>query len=314
LTTEPDQLLPNPDTIRVFQGREEIRKVAFRSCQEIQEQMDGCYDHTHPYVLFADDESHKVILDLIGREIRLRYLTQVTKHNLPYCKKMIDDGMDVRHLDGVKGNFSIVDRTYCVLYTIQAEGQEPTQLLVTNSKSFVEQQQHFFEILWRTAIPAEKRIKELEREQKIKNEFIEEIADQLKVRKVCDDLVLSTTGELLIVSPSQEIMESIIEVTRKKSGVKVRILEPIDKLEEMKKILKEDLPIEIRYFLNSSSIRPNVTILLSEGTLSLSIEIKENMKANFYEMIKSATYTNSESIVWTHTSIFETLWMQSKIP
>jgi len=298
LTTEPDQLLPNPDTIRVFQGREEIRKVAFRSCQEIQEQMDGCYDHTHPYVLFADD---------IG-------FNWETKHNLPYCKKMIDDGMDVRHLDGVKGNFSIVDRTYCVLYTIQAEGQEPTQLLVTNSKSFVEQQQHFFEILWRTAIPAEKRIKELEREQKIKNEFIEEIADQLKVRKVCDDLVLSTTGELLIVSPSQEIMESIIEVTRKKSGVKVRILEPIDKLEEMKKILKEDLPIEIRYFLNSSSIRPNVTILLSEGTLSLSIEIKENMKGNFYEMIKSATYTNSESIVWTHTSIFETLWMQSKIP
>ena len=131
----------------------QIRKVAFRSCQEIEKQMDGCSDHTHPYVLFADNESHSVILDLIRRGIRLRYLTQVIKNNLPYCKKMVEDGMEVRHLNGVKGNLSIIDKTYCVLYTIRAEGHEPTQVLVTNSISFVEQQQHFFEILWRTAIP-----------------------------------------------------------------------------------------------------------------------------------------------------------------
>lgn len=29
LTTKPEPLLPNPDTIRVFHGREEIRKVGF---------------------------------------------------------------------------------------------------------------------------------------------------------------------------------------------------------------------------------------------------------------------------------------------
>lgn len=100
---------------------------------------------------------------------------------------------------------------------------------------------------------------------------------------------------------------------RSNADVRVRILGTIDKLENVRQLENEGLPLEIRSLVNCSSIRPNVTILLSDGTLSLSIEIKENMKGNFYEIIKSATYSNSESIVWTHTSIFETLWMQSKI-
>jgi hypothetical protein len=94
--------------------------------------------------------------------------------------------------------------------------------------------------------------------------------------------------------------------------VKVRILGSENKLENLNQILKDDLPIEIRYYMSYSSIQPNVTILLFDGTQSLSIEINENMNGSFYEVIKSATYSNSESIVWTNTSIFETLWVQSK--
>lgn len=276
--------------------------------------MDGCYDHTAPYVLFAHNKSHEAILELVTRKIRLRYLTQVIRENLSYCKKMVDDGIDVRHLDGVKGNFTIVDSTYCVLYTIQAEGQEPTQVLVTNSKSFVEQQQHFFDILWNNAIPAGERIKQLEKENEVKHEFVETISDQLKVRNICEDLILSTKKELLIIFPFQEIMVPLTQVLRKTKGVSVRLLESIDRFEDSKQLLlKNEVPIEIGYFMNDSNIRPNVTILVSDETLSLSIEVKENMKGNFYEIIKSATYSNSASIVWTHASIFETLWLQSEI-
>jgi hypothetical protein len=52
---------------------------------------------------------------------------------------MLDDGIEVRRLDGIKANFAIVDKTDCIIYSVQAEGQEPMQIIATNTKSFVEQ-------------------------------------------------------------------------------------------------------------------------------------------------------------------------------
>jgi two-component system sensor histidine kinase VicK len=40
--------------------------------------------------------------------IKLRYITEITKRNLPYCKVLMQTG-EFRHMDGIKGNFSIVD-------------------------------------------------------------------------------------------------------------------------------------------------------------------------------------------------------------
>jgi two-component system, OmpR family, sensor histidine kinase VicK len=174
--------LPEPHTMKVIHGTENIREAALRALRDIKEQMDGCSDPTAPYVLFATKEAHEGILELIRRGIKLRYLTQVLKSNIQYCKNMLDDGIEVRHLDGVKGNFTIVDKTDCILYSVQSEGQEPMQIIITNTKSFVEQQQLFFDNLWSKAISAQKRIKELEREHGATDEFVETISDPLKIK------------------------------------------------------------------------------------------------------------------------------------
>jgi hypothetical protein len=42
-------------------------------------------------------------------------------------------------------------------------------------------------------------------------------------------------------------------------------------------------------------------------------ELKDDTKDNFYEAVRSATYSNSESIVWTHVFISENLWLQAEI-
>ncbi|HEY9388127.1 MAG TPA: hypothetical protein VIP70_13885 [Nitrososphaeraceae archaeon] len=54
---------------------------------------------------------------------------------------------DLHHLDGVKGNFGIADgRDYGGGTSVQ-EAHVPTQLIRSNIKPFVEQQQYFFETL-----------------------------------------------------------------------------------------------------------------------------------------------------------------------
>ncbi|MGB6593148.1 MAG: hypothetical protein WBE68_16745, partial [Candidatus Nitrosopolaris sp.] len=42
------------------------------------------------------------------------------------------------------------------------------------------------------------------------------------------------------------------------------------------------------------------------------LELKDDTKDNSPEPIRLATYSNNKSTVWTHTSIFETLWIQSE--
>jgi hypothetical protein len=76
--------------------------------------------------------------------------------------------------------------------------------------------------------------------------------------------------------------------------------------------LKVNEKIDVQ-FLDKTSWQSNVTTLTVDGKFSLEVEIKDDTKDNSSEAIGLATYSNSVSIVWTHTSIFETLWTQATL-
>jgi two-component system, OmpR family, sensor histidine kinase VicK len=177
-------LLPKPDMIEVLHGQENIIKTTLIGFQDIEKQLDGCFDHTGPSAIFADEEGTiwNALLGLMRRGIKLRYLTQITKDNISYCKEMAKERLEVRHLDGVKGNFGISDRRDCMIYAIQKEGHPPTQIIFTNVKSFVEQQQYFFDMLWNKAIPSDQKIREIE--EGIVPEFIHTIETSMKYKNL----------------------------------------------------------------------------------------------------------------------------------
>ena len=96
--------------------------------------------------------------------MKFRYVTEITKDNLSYCKEMLKFS-EIRHLDGVKGNFEVCDeKEYVAATTLQsANKQQPMpQLIYSNVKEVVEQQQYIFDTLWSRAIPSEQKIKEIE--------------------------------------------------------------------------------------------------------------------------------------------------------
>lgn len=96
--------------------------------------------------------------ELKERGIRLRFIAEITKDNIVDCKELMKT-CELRHLDEVKGNFGISDGIYYGASVKGTESFNPPLLIASTIRAFVEQQQYFFDMLWRKAIPAKQRIK-----------------------------------------------------------------------------------------------------------------------------------------------------------
>ena len=62
---------------------------------------------------------------------------------------MVDE---LRHLDGIKGNFYISDLEYFTPATLHAKGKPASQIIYSNVKEIVEHEQYIFDTLWDRAI------------------------------------------------------------------------------------------------------------------------------------------------------------------
>ena len=241
--------------------------------------------------------------------------------------------VELRHLDEVKGNFSILDgsiyeATMIGNFLIPTEVSIPTapkknkndqetelltQSIYSSVKAFVGQQQYFFDMLWKKAIPAKQRIKEIEEDQK--REYIETIRDPAETLHLIHNTISSATEEIMIMFPTMRSFqvyesEGILNLLRRQleSGTIVRIL-----------LSEKDRPPQEVWQENSSF--PNLqiqytdqlpasklTMIIVDNELSLVIEEKK-----YEDPIGIAAYSNSESTVLSYASIFENLWIQSEI-
>ena len=125
-------------------------------------------------------------MDIRKRNGKIRALTEITKENIAYCKELMLIVDELRHLDGLKGGLA-VNETECMATTILQEGKPLTQVIYSNVKEIVEQQQYLFDIIWSKGIPAKQRMKEIE--EGLKREFIDIIQDPVETEKVTFQLL-----------------------------------------------------------------------------------------------------------------------------
>jgi two-component system sensor histidine kinase VicK len=111
-------------------------------------------------------------MEALKRGVKIRIITEVTKDNIEHCKEGMKYVSELRHMDGISGTFVVGDKHY--LSNIVAENIGSFQCVHSNIKSFVDQQKYIFENLWRNAIPATEKIKEL---QKNENEEFSQIVN-----------------------------------------------------------------------------------------------------------------------------------------
>lgn len=292
------------------------------------------------------------------RGVNFRYITEVTNDNISYCKEL-SEFAEVRHLDGIKGNFEVSKGNrlraakggeYIAAASLQ-EAEPIAQVIYSNVREIVEQEQFVFDTLWNKAIPFQVRLKEIE--EGIKRESIEIIIDPKQALEAESRLLDSAKEEIQMIFSTVNtflLQERQIGITQKLSklstqGVKVRILTPIDNgVKELISDLKNQSKrykksnsngtnnvnnsnnnhngnsisntnsnsiIDIQNIEPSSSI--NAKIIIVDKQDSLAMEIKDGMKDSLDDTIGLSTLSNSKSTVTSYSAIFENLSKQNQL-
>jgi two-component system, OmpR family, sensor histidine kinase VicK len=83
----------------VIYSVEEIINRELEAFPGVGDRIDACYDHTGPSALVPTEPIWKALAELAKRGIRLRYITDITKGNISYCREMMKY-FEIHHLDG----------------------------------------------------------------------------------------------------------------------------------------------------------------------------------------------------------------------
>src|SRR5712691_9914237 len=147
--SDPDT---NSEIMQIITGAENITEFNVQHYATTKVKIDACFDNIFPSIIASDERIKNGMTDLVDRGIKLRLVTEITKENINYCKEIMKIS-EIRHLEGVKGNFGIIDEIEYNMHIIHQELQAPTQMVYCNVKSSVEAQQFLFNTLWNKAIP-----------------------------------------------------------------------------------------------------------------------------------------------------------------
>ncbi len=301
-----------------------------------EKRLNSCIDKLGPSILIATEPVKNALIDLKERGIQIKYITEITRDNLQYCKQLAKIVGEMRHLSGVKGYFAVTEFSYIGTATNQEAIPVP-QLIFSTVKAFVEQQQYFFDMLWSKSIPAKQRIKEIE--EGVTPPFIETIYDPDEIRKIELDLLRGAKNEVLMILPSSAAFEhhkkeGLLQLLKEKvdkQKSKVRILSRLDdKDTETDWLNKEDnfAPNQLRIKDHLSTEEENFTLqvmdddqqqtklitIIVDKSRSLVFELRDNITDdNFWKGIGLAIFSNSKSTVLSYVSTFETIWFQTQL-
>ena len=319
---------------QVLHGFEKTTEVIIRFLYSAEDHMNICADYTWPSVAMGVEVFKKGLYELKKRNVKSRFVTDITKDNIKYCKELMQIS-ELRHLDGVKGNFAISEKGYTASATMQ-EAALLQQVIYSNVRSILDQQQYVFETLWSKAKPAEQKIREIEEGIDLgETEIIQVIQNPKKILELFINMIKSAKSEILLMLPTinaflREERIGAIELLKKSAAeynVNVRIITPSN--DDVEKILQNIASVAVRreqqenqkkgFELQRSNIQfketamTTVTILVVDKRESLVMEKTDDSKETFIEAIGLSTYSTSEPTVISYLSIFEGLWKQAKL-
>jgi two-component system, OmpR family, sensor histidine kinase VicK len=309
---------------QVLYGIENAVKLFSKVVSSANTMIDVCDDYVISHTLASHNVIEKQVLEI---KAKLRYITEIKNDNIQYCKELMKVGQ-VRHLDGIRINFVVTDTEYTSSAIIQQVHAHP-ECVYSNVRSIVEQQRYLFENLWNKAIPAERKISEIE--EGVELEKTQVIQDPQRIQKLFVDMVKSAQHEVLLILPTANaflrehrmgIIQPLMQAARDRS-VNVRILTPtndvIDNvlnniaLSYQEGVKKNDFDLRSINISSEETAVSTVTIVVVDKKESLVFETTDDKKENFVEAVGFATYSNSKPTVMSYISIFKNLWKQVEL-
>ena len=269
--------------------------------------IDACVDYTRPSLIFEIAALKKAFVDAKNRGIKLRYVTEITGDNVSYCKELINTiNIDLRHVDGIKGNFYVSENEYVAPATFHHKGKPASHIIYSNVKEIVDHQQYVFESFWTRAIPAQQRIKEIEEgvihyQTKIvdnPDEIIKEISE-LTADSNELDTCLAPGGLQYSHNHFFDIKKKLLDKQKRGQHKGIRYITNIGKENIQLVKLYMEQGIQIKHIKNL----PAMSFGVSDKEIAVTIE---NMEGG--TPIRSLLLSNEPLYLKHFSSTFEGLW------
>jgi signal transduction histidine kinase len=311
--------------IKVLQDVDEILKkgkdilessIMFLACSKFGEMRLVYNNYFDTFVKVMTNKYRK------GEHEGIRWVTSIIdKDNADLARDFLNIGVQIRHVKNMPPiDFAVSDKEMMATIERMEGGDIAQSLLVSNEPAYVNHFRSIFEELWKNGIDALDRIGDIE--QGVDQANIEIISNPKEGIKRAWSIIKSAKEEVLILFSSASTVRRQIdmdglqllkEILEKRSA-KVRVLIPADAdiMSTTIKEIKLTYPqIDIRNI--DKSLQTRITIVLVDKKECVIVEAREDAEGNSYHAAGLTTYSDSESIVSSYISIFESFWKQTEL-
>jgi two-component system, OmpR family, sensor histidine kinase VicK len=292
-------------TTEILHGAENAVGRGVHFMQNVKEKMDIFFDHRAPSIVIDIEEYKNGYMDIRRRGAKIRAFTEITKENIHYCKELMKMVDELRHLDGVKGGMAVSESEYMAT-TLLEESKPLTEVIYSNVREVVEQEQYLFDTLWNSTISAELKIKEIEEgvihyETRIvenPDEAVKEIS-RLTASSNKLDTCLTSGGLQYSHKYFFDLKRKLLDKQKRGEHKGIRYVTIIDNDNIGISRIYLDLGIQIRHMRNL----PPMSFGVSDKEIAVTIEKMEGGKR-----VQSLLISNEPMYVRHFASLFEEIW------
>lgn len=299
--------MPEPERTEIFRGAEDTTRAVVQFFTNASA-VSACTDSLAPSVAMGVEPIKKCYQDLKSRKAKVRWITDITRDNLSYCKTLLKYA-EVRHLHGIKGNFGVSDTAY-IAAAVLNKAQPVPELLYSSARSIVEQNKYIFDTLWSKAILAEDRIREIEegvirpetRAVKDPNEILQDTIGMLR-RSNQYSVCSVSDGLLYAYNNSFDAFKEILNQGSSGKHSGIRWVTSIDDNQDSRllEVVKTfmNLGMQIRHVKTI----PPMNFGVSEKEMGITIESIRGGSLN-----ASAIFSSEPQFVEQFAAVFEEIW------
>jgi hypothetical protein len=256
-------------------------------------------------------------LDLVKQKvkekgIKCRLITQVNLENVDFLSSLTF--LEIRHLEGLRGNFGIYDERGYMVHILHKENEESLQTYISTSKTLAEEQMQLFEELWRMAIPFATRKKVLEFE--VKKNTQRTMTGFENIQKEIEALTLTCKKELTVFSSNNilclflnkyDFHTLLPSILQRGTSIKILTVDVDEYLIKQVASINESLPsdkqIQIGFANKIGDINEMIIVFDDKHFLRLNYN-QDNLLV--------ATFSNEEHTVLVQQLMFEKYWNELK--
>ena len=298
----------NPTT-RVIFGKRKVIDTELGIFNRAIKGIDTCMTYTRPSLAVSLKPIKDAFLAAKRKGVRLRYITEINRHNFDDCKLLLGIVHELRHLDGVKTNFMISDGEYLAPLVQDKSEAIASEHIYSDMTQIVEHGHCIFDTLWSKAIPAEERIKQIldgdtPRETKIVDNQDEIMKHIIHLSEVSAGLSV-VSNHVGMQSTHNSFIELFMKILEKqpaheREGIRWIMRIEKDSVNIVKKVLS--LGVNIRHVKNLAP----VNFAVSKNGLIASVEEMNGGVG----MVQNLLASNEGSYIKHFSSMFEQLWKE----